>query len=366
MKKQLPRIQKVSEPVPVKTRVRISLSAPLFLLIILASFSIGIGSEYLVKSKQHPDSKKPSITASPNNTETTDIYSYFHVTRQNKNKLTQPVLLYDIDQESMKLQELKTQLQSTVAGFREKNILQSASIYVRDFSNSSWIDIDADEMFHPASLMKITVLIYYLKLSESDPGILNRQLMLSKDQKAPGQTFEEKNIRPGVPYTVNDLLERMIVNSDNYATSLLDYQIDDNALSDIFNKLNIPKPVRPFSNYMLSSRDYSKLMRILYNASYLNESNSEKALLLLTRSDFELGIKNGLPKNITVAHKFGEYSLLPNTKELHESAIVYAGNKTYLITIMTKGPDVKQLPQVLSTLSQQVHYYFSNTLPSKS
>lgn len=354
------------QPSPKQSPSRISLPAPLFLLIAAACVALGFTGEFLWNGNYRSDTKKHSLIASHNSNETSDIYSYFHVQRHTENKLTRPILLYDFDKESQEMQELKSQLQSTLAGYQQKNILQNASVYVRDFSNSSWIDINADETFHPASLMKITILIYYLKQSESDPGILNRRLVLNKDLQAPGQTFEEKNIKPGVQYTVNELLERMVANSDNYATSLLDFQIDTNALSQIFTELNIPKPVRPFSNYMLSTRDYSKLMRILYNASYLNESNSEKALLLLTRSDFEQGITNGLPKNITVAHKFGEYSLLPDAKELHESGIVYAGNKAYLLTIMTKGPDVKQLPQVLSTLSQQVYHYFSEAHPSKS
>lgn len=54
-----------------------------------------------------------------------------------------------------------------------------------------------------------------------------------------------------------------------------------------------------------------------------------------------------------MAHKFGE-ALDPQGLQLHETGIVYLGNDPYLITVMTKGRDVHQLPQVLSTISRYV------------
>ena len=60
-----------------------------------------------------------------------------------------------------------------------------------------------------------------------------------------------------------------------------------------------------------------------------------------------------LPDSIRVAHKFGESGTLTE-HQLHESGIVYLQHNPYLITIMTKGPDVKKLPDVLSAISKSV------------
>ena len=82
--------------------------------------------------------------------------------------------------------------------------------------------------------------------------------------------------------------------------------------------------------------------------------DSEFALRLLTKSDFKNGIVNGLPSNVQLAHKFGE-SGDANEKQLHESAIIYLNNNPILITIMTKGNDLKKLPEVIKEASNLVY-----------
>ena len=56
-----------------------------------------------------------------------------------------------------------------------------------------------------------------------------------------------------------------------------------------------------------TAKNYSKVFFALLNATYLNKENSEKALELLSNTDFTQGIVAGVPNNIKVAHKFGIY-----------------------------------------------------------
>jgi hypothetical protein len=62
----------------------------------------------------------------------------------------------------------------------------------------------------------------------------------------------------------------------------------------------------------------------------------------------------GLPKGTRLIHKFGEGG--PNTQpNLSETAIVYAPNHTYLITIMTEGKDMQQLAPIIAELSKAAY-----------
>jgi beta-lactamase class A len=185
-------------------------------------------------------------------------------------------------------------------------------------------------------------------------------MILGSDEYAPNQTFTSETIKPGIPYKVSELLERMIIHSDNYATTVVGEQLDTMVLSDLFKTLNIKRSYFADPDFSVTSRDYSKLLRVLYDASYLNEKNSQKALSILTHTDFPGGLVKQLPNNIVVAHKFGENSLRP-LKELHESGIIYAGNKTYLLTVMSKGNNVHDLPDFISDISLHVYNYFSGT-----
>src|SRR6185437_13516132 len=90
--------------------------------------------------------------------------------------------------------------------------------------------------------------------------------------------------------------------------------------------------------------------------TYLSPEMSEKALKLLSQTTFTSGIVAGVPKNIPVAHKFGERAYDTDaTKELHDCGIVYFPNHPYMLCIMTKGTDFGSLATVLKTISQKTY-----------
>ena len=59
-----------------------------------------------------------------------------------------------------------------------------------------------------------------------------------------------------------------------------------------------------------------------------------------------------LPKNIIVAHKFGESGELGKEVQLHDCGIVYSPQHPYLICVMTKGKDFKNLENVIRSISK--------------
>jgi beta-lactamase class A len=288
------------------------------------------------------------------NNDTTDI----DITRVKDYGLTRPLILADQNSESPALADLKNDINAIIKNQELNKTICTASVFINDLDKSSWISINEKETYHPASLMKLTLLIAYLKKSESDPSILNKKLILDKNISAPHQTYEEESIQPGKEYTIEELIIRMITRSDNYATSLLNLNLDPSELPSLFHVLNMDKLNYLDPGFMMNSRQYSELMKILYNASYLSSKNSEKALSILTQTRFSNGLTRIIPKSIMVAHKFGEYSL--NTiKELHESGIIYLNNKTYLITIMTKGANATEQANAVSMISEKTYEYFN-------
>lgn len=55
----------------------------------------------------------------------------------------------------------------------------------------------------------------------------------------------------------------------------------------------------------LSVVEYSTFFRVLFNASYLSQASSEKALGYLAQSTFTAGLRAGVPAQVQIAHKFG-------------------------------------------------------------
>ena len=108
---------------------------------------------------------------------------------------------------------------------------------------------------------------------------------------------------------------------------------------------------------MLSAENYASFFRVLFNASYLSRSLSEKALSLLAQSDFKDGLVAGVPPGIKVAHKFGFRitGINGEIKQLHDCGIIYYPRHPYLLCIMTSGKSYEYLDDAIKELSRVVY-----------
>ncbi len=311
-------------------------------IVSLIAFSIGI--TYLITNYLN------TIENEKNNFENSSSCKY-DVKRLDGYNFIKPLMFVDDECEGDDLASTKQEITQVIENYKTTQNVSSASVYIKDYYDGSWTSINGDEKFEPGSLFKVPILIAYLKMEEQIPGTLNKELvfkqnfLINKDV-----AFESKSIVLGQKYKVSELLKYMISYSDNNATALLNSNLNLNILMKLFSDLGLEKPEASAQNYYFTTRQYSLFMRALYNASYLTINNSEYAVKLLSTSEFKEGIIKGLPKDVKIAHKFGESG---NTQEiqLHESAIVYLKDNTYLITVMTKGKDNKILSKLISDIS---------------
>lgn len=257
---------------------------------------------------------------------------------------------------------LKQALKQYIAKQIKNRAARQISVYIRDLNNGPWIGLGEHDDFAPASLIKIPVMVAYYKLAEDNPQVLKETI--TYDPKAlPGGLSPEippsLTLTPGQSYTVDELIRRMIVFSDNIAKDLLVLNIDPKRLKQTHADLQLIAPDVSLPSDYISVKEYASVFRILYNASYLSRPMSEKALKLLTEVEFDEGIKAGLPSDTVAAHKFGEREgSATGLKQLHECAIVYLKDSNpYLLCIMTKGKDLSSLKAILKEISGLVYQH---------
>lgn len=258
--------------------------------------------------------------------------------RGNPGKYTNP-LLECVNTEDEGIQQLhisKSDLIDYVTKTSAKYKLDDLSVYVRDLNNGPWIGVNEDEEFIGGSLLKVPILISYLKLAESDPNILKKEIVFQEKTVPNDQYYtSDKQIEVGQKYTVENLLEYMIYYSDNNAAYLLFQNLPTEEFYNTFEALGFgrPDPNEPFPTNTVT---YSGFFRILYNVAYLDKSSSEKALDMLAHVEFNQGLGSRLPKNLTISHKFGIRSD-KDVNQLHDCGIVYYPGHPYLLCIMTKS-----------------------------
>ncbi len=274
--------------------------------------------------------------------------------------LANPLLLNDGREESNDLSALKSNINELIQQKIQIGEITTASIYFRNLNESKWMSINTNEVYSPASLLKVPILMVYLHDLEKNPSLLKKEIYYypALENQFPVQTYEGKTIQPGKKYTILELLNLMIIHSDNAATTLLNMNLNEPEFKKLFSDLGLIVPDLKNSNYEITVAGYSRFMRVLYNATYLTQENSDFALKLLSKVDYKEGIIKNIPQDIIVAHKFGEFGKkLPGGKyssQLHESGIFFYKDKPYLLTVMTKGPNPKVLSNVLAEISGEV------------
>lgn len=257
--------------------------------------------------------------------------------------------------------EFTSDLETYIAQEKDKGHVFHVSVYFRDLIAGPTFGINSGEKFVPASLLKLPMIMTYLSLSEQTPDILTQKIVYNNIRlNAEQSTSNIPQLEKNKEYSIDDLISRTIIYSDNKSEALLRNYLSttypkDNLLIQTMTDLGLVDPRDPIEN-TLTVKAYGTLFRQLYNSSYLSPAMSEKALKLLAKSKFKNGISGGLPKDIKAAHKFGEREEVnQNEKQLHDCGIVYYPNNPYLLCVMTRGDDMQELESVIKTISEKVY-----------
>jgi len=218
------------------------------------------------------------------------------------------ILAGSTEKESPEYDSLKKQIASYIDSEKNNDNAISVSVYFRELNSGLWTAVNKDTLYDPSSMLKVAVMMGYLNAADTNPTILQKKFSYIESID-PGQYFKPKNpLKSGV-YAAEDLIQAMIIDSDNTALEIL-YDNGREDFIDILKTLHIPPPASKITLDFMSPEIYSNLFRSLYNGTYLSKEASQKALKLLTQTTFKDGIVQGVPEGIPIAHKFGEHTTL--------------------------------------------------------
>lgn len=247
-------------------------------------------------------------------------------------------------------------VQARVSEMLDAGRVRSMAVYYRDLLDGPWFGVNEEATFNPASMMKVPVMVAWLKRAERDPGVLLRTMVFEpREYPAPAEEHPpERSLEPGVRYTVEQLLQFLIGFSDNRAMWLLYRDLQPAEVDDVLDSMDVTNLPSGRENNV-SAHGYSGFFRILFNAAYLDRDMSERALGLLAQHRFPPGFAAGLPPGTLLASKFGEWRLARDRVQLHEFGIVYHPAGPYILGVMTEGSDWHTLAGVLAEISALVY-----------
>ena len=225
------------------------------------------------------------------------------------------------------------------------------SIYFEYLPTGSNISMNKDAEFYPASLLKVPVAMAVAKKIEKGNWKWTNELVLmstDKDDKF-GTLYKEKT---NTTHTIEDLIKRSLVDSDNTAHFILVRNLEMEEIEDVYSHIGLDSFLE--TNGSLSAKRYSVIVRALYSASYANEDNSQKLLSYLSQSSFYNYIQSGLPQDILFSHKIG----VDEDKKIYlDSGIVYEKDRPYILTVMIKDETEQKAKEIIKDISEKVYNY---------
>jgi len=244
----------------------------------------------------------------------------------------------------------KKELQQKILAWnklKEKIILhtrmfnQDAAIVVKDLSTGWEIAINEDRLFPSASIVKIPIMASFISASAQGRLDLADKLTLRNRYKVLGSGIL-KSYAGGTEFSLEQLIELMITQSDNTAANILIDYLGFDYLNNSFKKLglnntNIVRKMMDFKKRkngienFTSAQDLVYILEKIYKRQLINEELSKKCIEILKKQKVKDRIPAKLPPNTIVANKTG----LENGV-CHDAGIVFTRKGDFIICVLTK------------------------------
>ncbi|MFZ4631689.1 MAG: serine hydrolase [Patescibacteria group bacterium] len=252
------------------------------------------------------------------------------------------------------IEPVRKQMKEIVAKY-EKNG-HRIGVYFEFLNTGANVSINQDARFWPASLSKMPTIFVVMKRVEDGKWKLSNELILFEEDK--DDRFGELYKKPvGTKFTIEELVRETLINSDNTAHKILVRNLSSEEYDKMFAALGMEELFN--ADYNITAKEYSRIFRSLYNASYLNRNDSQQILKWLSESSFNEFLGSGISSDVKFSHKIGE-----EFKEVVflDSGIVYVPNRPYLVTVMVEiedGGGVDRAKEIMREISKSAYDYIS-------
>jgi len=214
------------------------------------------------------------------------------------------------------------------------------AVYVWEYENGKYLDINGDEQFSAASIIKLPVLVRMFKSIEANQMTIYDEMTLTDYYKASG-SGNLQYMRTGGKYSLDALAKTMIQDSDNSATNMImsklggmddiNIGLRDWGISKTYVRTWLPDLT---GNNKTTAQDLAKILYNLDNPGFLNINSREYIIDYMSHVKNNKLIAAGLGEGALFAHKTGDIGTM-----LGDAGIVYAPNgKKYIIVILANRP----------------------------
>ncbi|MCX5751326.1 MAG: class A beta-lactamase-related serine hydrolase [Candidatus Saganbacteria bacterium] len=195
--------------------------------------------------------------------------------------------------------------------------------------------------FPAASVAKVPVMAATYHLAEIGQVNLSQRVLVTNQDKLGGSGILQW-LRGSRYYSLKNLVQLMITQSDNTATRLVVNHLSMEAINAYLKKIGLTKTkindptmlVEPprTKNNRTTPQEMAKLVIKIQSSDGFLPSSSKEMLYFMKTQRYHWGIWGGLPPGIYVANKTGNLDGI-----LNDVGIVYTNSGNYAISVFTWG-----------------------------
>ncbi len=240
------------------------------------------------------------------------------------------------------LQSLKSEIENISENYKHLH----AGVFVYDYMSGKTVQINQDEVFPSASIIKIPVLLDLFNRSKNlenegfEPVDINNKMTFEESHRTEG-SGELQFTKANADYTLDYLAKIMIRKSDNSATNmLLEYNGGINEINSSLRHWGFSKT--QVSNWLPDLRGTNttspkEIGTMLYNIDNQKFIPKKSALIIkeyMSKVENRTLIKSQVPDSATLIHKTGDIGTM-----LGDAAIIYTpSGKKIILVVMVKRP----------------------------
>jgi len=231
----------------------------------------------------------------------------------------------------------------------------AVSVAFRDLATGETCSIEADRPTHPASTMKLPVMMEVYRQAAAGRLGLDDRIKVRNEfaSLVDGSPFaldpkDDSELtlyrRAGGEATVRELVRLMIAESSNLATNLLVERASAASITAFARELGADgvavlrgveddKAYAKGLNNVATARGLLVLLAALAEGKAVSPADSAEMMGILRGQKFREGIPAGLPPGVAIAHKTGSFRGV-----YHDAAVVeVAGRKPFVLVVLTRG-----------------------------
>jgi beta-lactamase class A len=248
--------------------------------------------------------------------------------------------------------DLRRELRSEVSKYDGA----SFGVYFEYLPTGSSIGVNDREEFHAASLFKLPTVMAYYHWKER-----------TGSREDPVLTIEEKHInnefgnlwKEGIGHKIklSEAVKLALQESDNTAAQLIIDYVTREDFEAVYEGLDIELELDS-KGAILTAKNYSSILKSLYFASVLSKDSSEEILDYLTKTKFPDKLAAGVPGDVMVAHKIGNFNDEDGEEAYTDCGIVYIPRRPYLLCMLSRS-DEETARERMQHISELVYDYVS-------